>query len=126
MTSAVSVIASSNYPLLNAFWTMLIFFVWILWIFLLVRTIADVFRSDDLSGWGKALWLIFLIILPYIGVFVYLIARGSSMNSRDVAAMSRRGYGGSVATELTELSVLRDNGTLTQAEFEAQKAKLLA
>jgi hypothetical protein len=126
MTSAVSVIAASNYPLLNAFWTMLLFFVWILWIFLLVRTIIDVFRSDDLSGLAKALWLIFLIVLPYIGVFVYLIARGDSMNSRDVTTISARRYDGSVASELSQLSALRDNGTLTQAEFDAQKARLLA
>lgn len=125
MTSAVHVIAASNYPLLNAFWTMLLFFVWILWIFLLIRTILDVFRSDDLSGLAKALWLIFLIVLPYLGVFVYLIARGASMNSREVTTSARR-YVGSVAGELTQLSALRDSGMLTQAEFDAQKARLLA
>jgi hypothetical protein len=125
MSSAATVVAASNYPLLNAFWTMLLFFVWILWIFLLVRTILDVFRSDDLSGMAKALWLLFLIVLPYIGVFVYLIARGDSMNRRYVST-SGLGYGGSAASELTQLSALRDNGTLTQVEFEAQKAKILA
>ena len=82
MTTAMP-LASQDYPLLNLFWTMLELFLWVLWFFLLFRIIIDIFRSHDLGGWGKALWLIFVIVLPFLGVFVYLIARGSSMGERD-------------------------------------------
>ena len=138
--SAAPLVAAQDYPLLNLFWTMLWLFVWILWIFLLVRIILDVFRSHDLSGWGKALWVIFIIVLPFIGVLVYLIARGSGMQKRDVrdaraADQEMRGYirevaatpgARSTAEELTKLASLRDQGVLSQAEFDGQKAKLLA
>ncbi len=136
--SAAPLGAAQDYPLLNLFWTMLWLFIWILWIFLLVRIILDIFRSDDLGGWGKALWVIFIIVLPFIGVLVYLIARGSGMQKRDVrdaraADEATRSYIQSVAAttpstaeELSKLASLRDQGVLTQAEFDAQKAKLLA
>ncbi len=135
MTVALS---SSNYPLLNLFWTMLWLFLWILWIFLLIRVITDVFRSDDLSGGAKALWTLFLIILPYIGVLAYLIVRGKGMEKRDrrdaVAAddavrtyiRSAAGTQGSVAEELDKLAGLRERGVITETEFEAQKQRLLA
>jgi ABC-type multidrug transport system fused ATPase/permease subunit len=137
--SAAPLGAAQDYPLLNLFWTMLWLFVWILWIFLLVRIILDVFRSDDLGGWSKALWVIFIIILPFIGVLVYLIARGSGMQKRDVrdaraADQEMRSYirsaaaetPASTAEELSKLASLRDQGVLSQAEFDTQKAKLLA
>jgi ABC-type multidrug transport system fused ATPase/permease subunit len=138
--SAAPLGAAQDYPLLNLFWTMLWLFIWILWIFLLVRIILDIFRSHDLGGWSKALWVIFIIILPFIGVLVYLIARGSGMQKRDVrdaraADQEMRGYirevaatpgAPSTAEELTKLASLRDQGVLTEAEFDAQKAKLLA
>ena len=73
-----------SYPLLGAFWTMLWLFLWIIWIFILFRVILDIFRSQDLGGWGKAGWLIFVIVLPFLGVFVYVIARGKEMGQRDV------------------------------------------
>ena len=73
-----------DYPLLGAFWTLLWLFLWIVWIFILFRVIFDIFRSHDLGGWGKALWLIFVIILPFLGVFVYVIARGKGMSERDM------------------------------------------
>ncbi len=76
-------LASQDYPLLNLFWTMLEIFLWVLWFFLLFRVIFDIFRSHDLGGWGKTLWLIFVIVLPFLGVFIYLIARGGSMADRD-------------------------------------------
>ena len=78
-------LASQDYPLLNLFWTMLFIFFWGLWFFLLFLVIVDIFRSHDLGGWGKALWLIFVIVLPYLGVFVYLIARGGSIGERRAA-----------------------------------------
>ena len=132
------VLASSGYPLLDAFWTMLIFFLW-MWFFLLFWIIFDIFRSDDLGGWGKAGWLIFVIILPFLGVFVYAIARGKEMSEHQLRAAQRqdqamRQYirettgasGGSSADELAKLAQLRDQGVLTDQEFAAQKAKLLS
>jgi hypothetical protein len=125
-----------NYPLLDAFWTMLWFFLWILWFFLLFRIILDIFRSKDLGGWGKAGWLIFVIILPFLGVFVYLIARGSKMAQRDVedaqaADQAARSYIRDVAQEsspadqLAKLADLRERGVITDAEFQQSKAKVL-
>jgi hypothetical protein len=131
-------LASQNYPLLNLFWTMLLIFVWVLWFVLLFRVIIDIFRSRDLGGWGKAGWLIFVIVLPFLGVFVYLIARGDSMGQRDdreaqQADAEMRSYiqstaasSTSSADELAKLSALRDQGVITNAEFATQKSKLLA
>lgn len=129
------ILASSSYPLLDAFWTMVELFLWILWFFLLFRVIIDIFRSSDLGGWGKAGWLIFVIILPFLGVFVYVIARGSSMHDRDVRqaqqadeaarAYVREAASSGTADELSKLVALRDQGVLSDAEFNAQKAKLL-
>ena len=126
----------NSYPLANAFWTMLWFFLWILWFFLLFWIILDIFRSKDLGGWGKAGWLIFVIILPFLGVFVYLIARGSKMTQRDAedaqaADQAMRAYvrdaaaEGSPADELAKLADLRDRGVISDAEFQQSKAKVL-
>jgi putative oligomerization/nucleic acid binding protein/phospholipase D-like protein len=125
-----------QYPLLDAFLTMLWFFIWILWIFLVIRIIFDVFRSRDLSGWAKALWLILIIVLPFIGVLVYLIARGGKMHERDAREAQaadeqfksyvRDAAGASQADELAKLADLKDRGVITDAEFEQGKAKILA
>ena len=127
----------NSYPLANAFWTMLWFFLWILWFFILFRVILDIFRSRDLGGWGKAGWLIFVIILPFLGVFIYLIARGHKMTERDVEdAQARdqamRAYvrdaaqgSGGTADELAKLADLRDRGVISEAEFQQSKAKVL-
>ncbi len=125
-----------SYPLLNVFWTMLWFFLWVLWLYLLFWIIFDIFRSQDLSGWAKALWLIFIVVLPYVGVFVYLIARGGSMHerrARDVQAQDAtfRTYvkdaaSGGSADELAKLADLRDRGVISEAEFQQGKAKILA
>jgi hypothetical protein len=137
MSAALPQAASQNYPLLNVFWTMLWFFLWILWIFLLIRIFIDIFRSDDMGGWAKAGWSIFVIIVPFLGVLVYVIARGSGMAKRDqqqaVAAdqaarsyiQSAAGTSTSVAEEVNKLAALRDQGVLTEQEFETQKAKVL-
>jgi hypothetical protein len=129
--------SGTDYPLLNAFLTILYLFLWILWIFILVRILLDIFRSADLSGWGKAGWTILIIILPFLGAFIYLIARGGEMHTREVrdAQQSQdefRQYvqqtaaeGTGTADELAKLAQLRDQGVLTEAEFNAQKAKLL-
>ena len=127
-----------DYPFLGVFWSMLVFFLWIAWFFLLFRVIFDIFRSHDLGGWGKALWLIFVILAPFLGVFVYVIARGDSMTDRDVADTQRQqaefksyvqeaaSSGGGTADELSKLADLKAQGVITDAEFEQQKAKLLA
>ncbi|MFD7555885.1 MULTISPECIES: SHOCT domain-containing protein [unclassified Streptomyces] len=128
-----------DYPLLNLFWTMLWLFLWILWFFLLFKIITDIFRDHSMSGWGKAGWLILVIILPFLGVFIYLIARGKSMAERDAKQMKEseaafQDYvrktagtgGGGSADELHKLAALKDKGDITQEEFDRAKAKLLA
>ncbi len=126
-----------DYPVLGVFWSLLVFFLWIMWFFLLFRVIADVFRSDDLGGWAKAAWLIFVLFVPFLGVFVYVIARGDDMGRRDMAQAQARdqafqsyvrdtaGTGGS-ADELAKLADLRDRGVINDAEFEQQKTKILS
>ncbi|MFD3664976.1 SHOCT domain-containing protein [Streptomyces sp. NPDC058659] len=130
-----------DYPLLNVFWTMLWFFLWIMWLFLLFRVITDIFRDHDLSGWGKAGWLIFCILLPYLGVLVYVIARGKSMGQRDIkqAKASEAAFqdyirktagtgpsAGGATDELARLADLKEKGAITNEEFEKAKAKVLA
>lgn len=126
-------------PLLDLFWAMLWFFLFFAWIWLLISIFADIFRSDDLGGWAKAFWTIFVVILPLLGVLVYLIARGGSMQERAMAEMAARekatrqyiqevssGGGASTADELEKLGRLREQGVISPEEFDAQKAKLLA
>ncbi|GAA3049139.1 SHOCT domain-containing protein [Streptomyces roseofulvus] len=129
-----------DYPLLNVFWTMCWFFLWIMWFFLLFRIVTDIFRDHELSGWGKAGWLAFCILLPFLGVLVYVIARGTGMTRRDVrqAEESEAAFqeyvrkaagtsgGGGGAAELARLAELKEKGALTDAEYERAKAKLLA
>jgi hypothetical protein len=126
-----------DYPLLGVFWTMLWIFLWVAWIFLLIRVFADIFRSHDMGGWAKALWSLLIIFLPFLGVLIYLIARGNSMAQRDMQLAQQqeqafRSYvqetaagSASTADELSKLADLRSKGVLSDAEFEAQKAKLL-
>lgn len=125
-----------DYPILGLFWSMLMFFLFFAWLMLLFRVFADIFRSD-MGGLAKAAWSIFVILVPFLGVFVYVIAKGDEMRNRDIAVAQQNeaafqayvqqaaGSGG-VASELSKLSDLRASGALTDAEFEAQKAKLLA
>ncbi|MCX4980738.1 SHOCT domain-containing protein [Streptomyces sp. NBC_00572] len=127
-----------DYPLLNMFWTMLMIFLWILWFMLLFRIIGDIFRDDELGGWGKAGWTAFVILLPFLGVFVYLIARGRSMGERELNRVRQNeeqfrtyvrdtaGSGGSQADELARLAELKNSGAITEAEFAQAKAKVLA
>jgi Short C-terminal domain/Phospholipase_D-nuclease N-terminal len=129
----------TGYPLLDIFLSTLYFFCWVLWIMLLFWVIWDIFRSRDLSGWAKAGWVIFVIVLPLLGVLVYLIARGGSMHERqvrDVQAQDQefRAYvrdavgtdGQSQSEEITKLAGLRDRGVISDQEFEQAKAKVLA
>ena len=122
-----------NYPLLDLMLTMLWFFFFVAWLFLLVNLTGDIFRSDDLSGWGKAGWLLFLIAVPVIAALFYIGIRGDRMMKRGIDdaqardAALRTFYGGtsSPADDLTKLAALRDNGTITAPEFELQKARIL-
>ena len=126
----------SGYPLLDLFWSMFIFFLWVIWIWILIMVFIDIFRSHDLSGGMKAVWFLFVLIIPLIGVLVYLIARGSKMHEH-AAAQARqqdqdfRAYvqdaAGSAnpADQLTKLADLRDRGVISAEEFEREKAKVL-
>jgi len=126
-----------SYPLLNIFWTMFEFFLWVVWIWIFVMIIFDIFRSRDLSGWGKALWVLFVAIIPVIGVLVYLIVRGGSMHDRAQQQAVRqdeafRSYvqdaaaPTNTADQLTKLAELRSQGVITDDEFAREKAKVLA
>src|SRR6266700_2345372 len=129
--------SASSYPLLNVFWTLFEFFLWVIWIWVLIMVFMDIFRSHDLSGWAKALWFLFVLFIPLIGVLVYLIARGGEMHERAVQQAQQqdrelRNYvqeaAGSPtsADQLSKLADLRDRGVITADEFEREKAKVLA
>ena len=132
-------LADSSYPLLNIFWTMVEFFLWVIWIWILIMVFIDIFRSHDLSGWAKALWFLFVLFIPLIGVLVYLIARGGKMHERaarqaqqqdaEARAYIQQAAGSSAASsadQLTKLADLRDRGVISAEEFEREKAKVLA
>jgi ABC-type transport system involved in cytochrome bd biosynthesis fused ATPase/permease subunit len=132
-------LADSSYPLLNVFWTMLEFFLWVIWIWILITVFIDIFRSQDLSGGAKALWFLFVLFIPLIGVLVYLIARGGSMGERAARQAQQqdaeaRAYiqqaaassPASTADQLAKLADLRDRGVISAEEFDREKAKILA
>jgi hypothetical protein len=120
----------SGYPLLNAFWTMFLFFGWLLWIFLVVWVLMDIFRSRDISGWGKAGWTILVIFLPLIGVLAYEIVHGdhffgrNDMYETEVQPQGRH-RGASSVSDLAQLSDLHDRGVINDTEFERGKEKIL-
>jgi hypothetical protein len=126
-----------TYPLLDIFWTMLWFFCFFIYIWLLIVIFTDIFRSHDMGGWAKAGWVIFIIVLPFIGILVYLIARGGKMHDRQMRDANQaqqefdshvRDVAGSSGTadQLSKLADLQKSGVITDAEFESQKAKLLS
>ncbi|MHB9861014.1 SHOCT domain-containing protein [Streptomyces sp. YIM S03343] len=127
-----------DFPLLGAFWTMLWFFLWIMWFVLLFRVIVDIFRDNEMSGWGKTGWLVFCIVLPFLGVFVYVIARGKDMGHREQAqartqqeqfnAYVREAAAGgrSQADDLAKLSEMRTRGDITDEEFRRAKEMVLS
>jgi len=130
-------VVASSYPFLDVFWTILIIFVWVAWFMLLFRVIGDIFSRHDIGGGAKVLWLIFVIILPFLGVFIYLIAESKGMDERSVerAQASRQQFddyvretasSGGAAAEIDKAKQLLDSGAITQAEFDAIKAKALA
>jgi uncharacterized membrane protein YcjF (UPF0283 family) len=131
-------VIAADYPFMDVLWSMIIFFVWVAWIWTLIMIIGDLFRRHDTSGWAKAAWVAFLIILPFLGVLVYLIVNGHGMGQRGAeraqAAQSQFNEyvqsvakdGGGAASELEKAKGLLDSGALTQAEYDALKAKLIA
>lgn len=125
-----------DYPLLGVFWTMLEFFLFFIWIWLLITVFADIFRSRDLSGFGKAMWTIFVLFIPLLGVLVYLIARGNKMHEHAVeqaqaqdakfqAYVQDAAGSTSPADQLTQLANLKASGAITEEEFQTAKAKAL-
>jgi hypothetical protein len=128
---------AADYPFLDVLWTMIIFFTWVVWIWIMVVILTDVFRRRDVSGWGKALWVIFLIVLPFLGALVYLIAQHDGMAQRQVdAARGQKeqmdeyvrsvASTGGPAAEIDKAKQLLDSGAINQTEFDALKAKALA
>jgi hypothetical protein len=131
------VVVAADYPFLDVLWTMVIFFLWIVWFFILFRVIIDIFRRHDVSGFGKVLWIIFVILLPFLGVFIYLITQGHKMADRDMkeAAAAQGQFdqyvksvaaSGSPTAEIERAQSLLSSGAITQAEFDQIKAKALA
>ncbi len=127
---------ASDYPFLDVLWTMLVFFGWVIWFWLLITVFSDLFRRHDISGWGKAGWILLCVVLPYLGVFIYLISQGSQMAQRNAeqqkAAKSqfdsyvRETAGSSPTEEIEKAKGLLDSGAITQEEFNTIKAKALA
>jgi hypothetical protein len=142
MLRVVINIFAADYPFLDVFWTMLVFVFWVIWIWILITVLIDLFSRDDLSGWGKAAWSLFVIVLPYLGVFIYLITQGNKMAERKVqAAQASRaaldehirsvagtGDGGDAgpADQISKAKQLLDAGAIDQAEFDQIKRKALA
>ncbi len=134
-------VIATSYPFLDILWTMIIFFAWVIWIWIAITVLIDVFRRHDISGWAKAAWVIFVIILPFLGVLVYLISNHAGMAERkakDTQAAQEQfddyvrktagagGGGAGAAAEIDKAKQLLDSGTITQAEFDQIKAKALA
>ncbi len=126
---------AADYPFLDILWTMFIFFLFVIWIWILITVFVDIFRRKDTSGFSKALWIIFVIVLPYLGVLIYLIANHEGMADRNIAQMQRqqeqtdayiKSVAGGSAAEIEKAKGLLDSGAITQAEFDTLKQKALA
>ena len=131
-------VLASDYPFLDILGTMLIFFAWVIWFWILIRVFADVFRRHDISGWGKAGWVLLCILIPFVGVLIYLIAHGQDMGKRDLEqaraqqaqfddyVRSVGGGGDGGAAQIAQAKSLLDSGAINQAEYDALKAKALS
>jgi len=123
-------VLAADYPFLDVLWTMIIFFAWVIWIWILISILADLFRRHDVSGWSKALWVIFLILLPFLGVLIYLIVNGKGMAERNVKqAQDQIQAAAAIAgpsAQIASAKDLLDQGAISQEEFEALKRKALA
>jgi Phospholipase_D-nuclease N-terminal/Short C-terminal domain len=129
------VLLAADYPFLEVFWTLIVFFVWITWFWMLISILSDIFRRDDIGGGAKVLWTIFVIVLPFLGVFIYLITQNEGMVARRrkeaEAAQGQfndyvRSVSGGSAGEIEKAKQLLDSGAITQTEYEALKSKALA
>lgn len=130
-------VIAESYPFLNVFWDLLIFFAWVIFIWIAITALIDVFRRHDLSGWGKAAWVLFIVVLPWIGILTYLIVNHAGMDERrakesraaqaqfDQYIRHASGTGGP-ASEIEKAKQLLNDGTITQTEFDAIKAKALS
>jgi uncharacterized membrane protein len=119
------VLLAADYPFLDVLWTIIIFFAWVAWIWILISILSDLFRRHDVSGWSKALWVIFLIILPFLGVLIYLIVNGQGMAERNVKQLEAAAARAGPTTEIATAKQLLDNGAISQEEYEAIKRKAL-
>jgi hypothetical protein len=126
---------AADYPFLDLLWTMFIFFLFVIWIWILITVFIDLFRRKDTSGFAKAIWVIFLILLPFLGVLIYLIVNHDGMADRNIAQMQKqqeatdqyiRSVSGGAAAEIEKAKGLLDSGAISQAEFDAIKQKALA
>ena len=128
---------AADYPFMNVFWTMILFFFWVAWIWVLIMVFSDLFRRHEVSGWVKALWIIVVIFMPFLGVLVYVLVNGHGMTERNVkqaqdqkaqfdAYVQTAAGKSSTAGEIEKAKALLDSGAITQAEFDALKAKVLA
>ena len=126
---------AADYPFIDIFWSILIFFFWVIWIWIVITVLIDIFRRDDISGWGKAAWVVFVIILPWLGVLVYLIAQHDGMRDRSTRQAQAekqafddyvRDTAGGSAGEISRAKELLDSGAITQEEFDKLKAKALS
>jgi hypothetical protein len=129
-------VIAADYPFIDVLWSMIIFFFWVIWIWIVITVLIDVFRRDDIGGWAKAAWVIFVVVLPWLGVLIYLIAEHDGMRERGMKQAHaqqeafdeyvRDAAGGGSVAEIARAKELLDSGTITQEEFEAIKAKALA
>jgi hypothetical protein len=129
------VFIAADYPFLDVFWTIIIFFFWVIWIWIVITVLVDVFRRHDIGGFAKALWVIFVVIVPWLGVLIYLVVEHEGMRDRSMqqaqaqkAALDDyvRGAAGGSADEIAKAKELLDSGAITQQEFDALKAKALS
>ncbi len=132
-------VIAADYPFMNLLWSMIIFFAWVAWIWILIVILTDVFRRHDIGGWTKALWTIFLVVIPFLGVLVYLVAparrhgrapaegrAGPAGPVRRATCARRPARGGGAASEIEKAKALLDSGAITQSEFDSLKAKAVA
>jgi hypothetical protein len=128
-------VIAADYPFMDVLWSMIVFFFWVIWIWIVITVLIDIFRRHDIGGWHKAIWVIFVVILPWLGVLIYLIAQHDGMRDRQVQQAQAqkaafddyvRDTAGGSAGEIAKAKELLDSGAITQAEFDALKAKALA
>jgi Short C-terminal domain/Phospholipase_D-nuclease N-terminal len=119
-------VLAADYPFLDVLWTLIVFFLWVSWFWILISVLSDLYRRHDVSGWGKAAWTIFVIVLPFLGVLVYIVAEGRGMAERNVKSVEAAAARVGPAAEIATAKELLDSGAITQQEFEALKRKATA